>query len=310
MRRITALLVFLVFFTGASHAGEAEIAQCVNLAREIAVGESESFTSSELDAMKYFASCEASQSGSKSSLNIGYGAFSLGGGYDEAEAKQLCKKTREELGISITEYNKSKIFFARALDTIDKCLTAATQNWNVNYQRVQRDAVTIGLSNTGELGGKLRQITIVPESAMKCQGMPSTFPVLVTASDPINLTCARTPENQVVNGVTVESSKEATVILQLGANPLPITLPAYHGSIFDSMNEQVRVMQNAIGKLQADAISLRRDSGTETSLVSGGVQKCPAGQVVVGVQGIDTDGGKFCTSCISQIRIFCRPVVD
>jgi hypothetical protein len=292
------------------YAGEKEIAQCTNLAREIAVGQSESFSSIELNAMKYFAACEASQSANKNSIDIGYSAFSLGGTSDNSEKNQICSKTKEELGINSIQYSKSKIIFTNALRTIDKCLEAANQDWSVNYQRVQRDAVTIGLRHGGDRGGNIQQIAIIPKSSMTCKGMPTKFPLLVTATKPVNLTCIRRPQIQIINGTVIESSKEATIILQLGANPLTITIPAYSGSILDTLKDKIEKMQAELGNLQKDAASLRRESGTESQLISGGVQKCPAGQVVVGIQGIDTDGGRACTSCISEIKIFCRPVVD
>ncbi len=82
------------------YAGDNEIAQCTKLAKEIAVGQSESFSSTELNAMKYFAACEASQSASKNSIDIGYDAFSLGGTSDNSDENKICSKTKEELGIN------------------------------------------------------------------------------------------------------------------------------------------------------------------------------------------------------------------
>jgi hypothetical protein len=34
--------------------------------------------------------------------------------------------------------------------------------------------------------------------------------------------------------------------------------------------------------------------------------RCPEGTYVVGMQGIKTDTGKFCTTCISEIEFVCR----
>ena len=316
MRGQILLAAILGIASYAASAGEKEIAQCVALAREIAVGESESFTSTELDAMKYFATCEASKSGSKSSINIGYGAFSLGGGHDENEANSLCKKTREELGIKNTEYNKSKIFFARAMDTIDKCLTAAAQNWNVNYQRIQRDAVTIGLSNTGERGGDLKQVTIVPDSAMRCEGVPAAFPHLVTATNTVNLTCSRSSERQIVNGIIVESAKDATVILQLGANPWPITLPAYQGSVYDSLANRLKEIETTLYKVSARTLSIGSASDAERQAqprVGGNnngwtaESSCPVGYYVAGFVGQDHDKGGSCYDCMSRFNVICKP---
>jgi len=309
-RTVIVGLVASSLFPAASYATERELAQCTKLAREIAVGESVTYTSSEINAMKYFAACEASNSSSNSTLNIGYGAFSLGGTYDDAKSKQMCTQTLQQLGIDITTYNKTKIIFNRALDTIDKCIAAANHGWNVDYKIFQPNAIALGLSHGGDPGGSLKNISIFPRNSLTCEGIPEKLPVTVTTTQPVNLTCTRTPKEQIVDGVTIESAKDATIILQLGASPLPITLPGYSGSIFNSINEQLRTMQQAVGALQKDADSLRRDSGNETQLISGGAQKCPAGQVVVGIEGLDIDNGRYCTTCISSIKIFCRPIVD
>ncbi|NEO18943.1 MULTISPECIES: hypothetical protein [unclassified Moorena] len=33
---------------------------------------------------------------------------------------------------------------------------------------------------------------------------------------------------------------------------------------------------------------------------------CPEGHYVVGARAIDTDGGRYCVSCISRVKLFCR----
>jgi len=36
--------------------------------------------------------------------------------------------------------------------------------------------------------------------------------------------------------------------------------------------------------------------------------ECPAGQYVAGLVAVDRDGGRYCTTCISGVRLICRDI--
>ena len=62
-------------------------------------------------------------------------------------------------------------------------------------------------------------------------------------------------------------------------------------------------------RLSVYSKSLENWDGEETTVSSNRAKAvCPDGQYVAGIHGIDTDTGKFCTSCISIIDFVCRPL--
>jgi hypothetical protein len=58
------------------------------------------------------------------------------------------------------------------------------------------------------------------------------------------------------------------------------------------------------GNLEVDGN--RWDGEPATVRVGGGAKSCPEGWFVVGMRGVDTDGGDYCGDCISQIEFVCR----
>jgi hypothetical protein len=121
---------------------------CVALANTIASGYSTSFSQRQFDALRYYANCEASDTQSSGGLNIGYAAFSLGAKYDKETSKQYCSKSMDSYNISTVDYNSAKIIFTQALATIDKCLDAAKKGWDIKYEQISPDAVSITISDS------------------------------------------------------------------------------------------------------------------------------------------------------------------
>jgi hypothetical protein len=67
---------------------------CKAIAETVAAGYTTKFTDNEFQALKYYATCEASDKTAGGSLDILYSAFSLGAKYSEAEKKQAQSLTR------------------------------------------------------------------------------------------------------------------------------------------------------------------------------------------------------------------------
>jgi hypothetical protein len=297
-----------------SFQAHSEISQCVDLARIIVGPSYTNITENELTGLNYYALCQSEDMAQESTLEVAYKAFSLTAGFSDQEKQELCSKSLNQLGISQREYRSGSNHFADALPTIEECVNAVNAGWDINYQKIQKNAVGLGISHDSETGGKIHGIDIIPsKEAMSCTGMPSSFPVTVTRSSPIAMTCVRKPRETSMSGVVLESSEAATINLRLASGPVPITLPGYSGSAFDDVEADITVLQEKIQGLNnslGNYSSAKNDwVGNETTRYSKRNKVvCPEGQYLVGLKGVDIDSGGYCTSCISDIEFYCRPL--
>jgi hypothetical protein len=287
--------------------------QCIDLAKSIVARDSVQLTDQQYDALAHYAYCEATSQSDSHSLSIAYKAFSLGGVLGKEERKEFCKKSLTDIGISRSEYQKTTIFFSQALATIDKCLAAAEAGWTVNYQQIQKDAISLGIKHLGETGGVLHGVDVIPKQALDCEGIPEKLPITVTADQPITITCVRTPDIQFVHGREIRSAQDATLNLRFANGPLPLTLRGYSDSIFDQISAEIVAIKESLAETQAQIATysqnLAKWEGDEKQVTSINQKMlCPDGQYVVGIYGEDRDHGKFCTTCISAVRFYCRPL--
>ena len=58
------------------------------------------------------------------------------------------------------------------------------------------------------------------------------------------------------------------------------------------------------GNLEVE--SNKWDGEPQTIRTHTNVATCPEGWYIVGMRGIDTDTGRYCTSCISHVEFICR----
>lgn len=75
-----------------------------------------------------------------------------------------------------------------------------------------------------------------------------------------------------------------------------------------TMPAGIEVSNDQLNKLKGnlEVVSNRWDGSATFKTVHTSIDYCPEGWYVVGMRGIDTDGGNFCTSCISNIEFVCR----
>ena len=75
-----------------------------------------------------------------------------------------------------------------------------------------------------------------------------------------------------------------------------------------TMPAGIEVSNGQLNKLKGNLeVESNRWDGEATSItVHTSIDYCPEGWYVVGMRGIDTDTGKFCTSCIQKIEFECR----
>ncbi|MFQ6238250.1 hypothetical protein [Sinorhizobium meliloti] len=310
---VSAIILCTSFAAHAQDRFDARV--CVELAKAIVAKDVVTLTDKQYTAMNRYAFCEAKSSSSGATLDVAYKAFSLGGTYSDEEKNKLCTTSASDLGFSEFDYRTAIQYFSEALPTIDKCLTAANAGWNVNYQAIQKDAVSLGVSHSAETGGIIHGIDIISSGDFSCSGVPenTAFPFTVLPTKPLTMTCIRKPTKTMVAGVEVTSSNDATVNLRFASGPLPITLKGYSGSVWDKLSLDIQKVQQATttanDRMNAYSQALIRWAGGEAEAQAGtNKATCPEGQYVAGVQGIDTDGGRFCVSCISHVKIFCRPL--
>ena len=323
--RIFSVSLAMVFLSANSANAQVKFDQCVELAKAITVAEDIKISDDNFDALKHYAYCEASTSSKSGSLDVAFKAFNLGGKASSANSNKICKLDRSQVSVSASEYSRVARLFDNTLPTIDKCITAASSGWDINYQKIHKDAIGIGISHNGETGGIVHGVDILKGNGEAfCEGRPGKFPVKVLKSQPITMTCQRIPKVSQVSGVEVTSGESVTVNLRLGSGPVPMVLPGYRGAVYDGMKAEIDALRStlkaSVSKIEKSVSnvdnrldnyrgSLGRWSGGETKRKSQRKKVvCPSGQYIAGIKGIDIDGGKFCKSCISDIEFYCRPL--
>ncbi|MFC2248751.1 hypothetical protein ACETRX_03915 [Labrys portucalensis] len=307
---LSAILVSLAIIPANAQVSDT---MCLNLAKSISVGKVTTVSQGQYKALQYAAYCDEKTGSSKDTLNIAYGALSLGGSMSDEEQKKLCSQSFSKNDISYSDYQSATQLFSDTLSTIDKCIDAARQDWKIEVQQFQKDGVGITLQNFASSGANLYGVDIIPAGGASCDGIPTSFPMKITSTDVVSMTCYRKPTTQIVGNIQVISTADVTINLRLANKPFPITLFGYTSSILDQINSQISGLKDEITSIKnrEDNYSRALDgwAGSVSHKISANnYQECPAGQYVFAVQGQDTDGGRYCADCISLVHIFCRPL--
>lgn len=286
---------------------------CVALAKVIVAPIAVTLTERQTNAMRRYARCEASASASQDAIDVAYEAFTLGWSQSDENQHNSCEQSDTDFGYDETDYRQAAQYFFQSLPTIEKCLIAADDGWQFNYQPIPRDAISLGLSHTGETGGVIHGIDLLSSGTFTCVGLPETFPVTVLPTSPITMTCQREPTVTRLSGVEMTTSQDATVNFRLGSGPLPLTLPGYSSSVLDQINASVSAVENRVSDIDERMArygeALGRWAGDVTPRKAGRSKAdCPDGQYVAGIQGIDEDNGRVCAECLTHVQVFCRPL--
>ncbi len=310
MRSILLFMLAAAFVPSVGQAQGVTSEMCLKLAGAIATGETIDFSNQQFDALKKYAYCGSAAENNSEGLNIGYKAFSLDFSREKARQENVCENLYKSLNYSETDYRKAKQVFDRSLDTIDKCLVLANQQWDVKFTPFSKDAFAVGISHHGGNGDYLKRASIYPQNSLICQGIPSGEE-RVTTTETVNIECERIPTKQMVGGVEVVTASDATLSLFLGSTPLPLTLPGYGGSPFDQIHKRLDDLSASQSELKAAYDAKIAEFATATGPTmqkrsNNNWEECPPGYYVEAIRGRDVDGGKFCTSCISQIEFRCK----
>ncbi len=274
---------------------------CQGLAQTIAVSYTSSFSNKQFKAMQYYAACEASQSTDKNAFNIGYAAFNLGFSMDDAQKKQFCSRTYSDNDIESTDYSFAKNIFQQALSTINQCLQLAGRQWIIDMRPVGKDVVSVNISNLSGGGDNLLGIDVLPDSnSLNCTDKPHSFPVRITSTEVVTMTCSRKPTVQVVDGVAYTSAPEATLILRIPEGSFPITLAGYTTSALDKIRQDIEATKAEIDALKKRLSGLANWS---TNTHTGG-QTCPSGMYMTGMSQPIINNAGF----IGQGTATCRPL--
>lgn len=296
-------------------------ADCVQIATAIAAGDSISFSSMDTEALRYYATCEASSRSGKTGFNIVSKAFSLDGSFDEQKTKEYCSKQRETYSISSAVYTKNKVVFDRALTTVEACLKA-TQNrgWNIVYTPLHKNSVSITLFNTAAKGGDLINIDLLPPNVISCRDMPRSFPQTVGPS-PVSILCTRPEETQYISGIAYYSAQDVTINLRLDDSQIPIRLAGYTDSALNAALSDIKRLDNGLSDTRTllDAIDKRVSflgggAATPRGGVGGAgkgifwdVAACPPGEYVAGVGFWGASGQSSCNGCFHGAQVVCKP---
>ncbi|HSE37312.1 MAG TPA: hypothetical protein VLG74_08425 [Blastocatellia bacterium] len=284
---------------------------CLKLANTIAAGYSTSFSDRQFNALRYYATCNASASASSTGVNIGYAAFSLGVKLDDAQAKAYCGKAIDAYDIQATEYNSVKIVFNQALATIDKCLEAANRGWNIKYEQVAPDSVSLNISHGGASGGRLLGIDIIPATALQCSPALPSSEVTVTATTPFATTCSRTPTTNIVDGIQLTSAADAVLNLRLADGPMPIRMAGYSSTVLQRLEQKIEAVRSEmIANFKVKLVDRQKDREYQqpefwnSQATTHPSFTCPEKNVLVGIE-LDMLGMSNVRSP-TRIKYICR----
>jgi hypothetical protein len=122
------------------------------------------------------------------------------------------------------------------------------------------------------------------------------------------MTCVRTPDDQIVSGISVESAPDVTLSLRLAGKPFPITLPGYNASILDDINAKISSAQKDLfGKIDTAIANLTSELKQGGAQGPGNGLNCPSGQYVSGISAA-SEGG-LAHGAIYALSVACRAVV-
>ncbi len=300
----------------------ADIAACVALAGEIATGQTIHYSDGELEALKYYSTCEATSDADSFGLDVDVvGIVKVGVNLSEDERRQFCATSQDAVHISDIDYVKAKTLFRDALATIDKCIDASDRGWRVEYSQIHQDAVSLDISNTFTEGARLNGIDIIPADVMTCSGLPAELPTLVTTTQYVSMTCIRTPTTGMFEGLSVTAAPDVTVNLRLAGGPFPIRLPGYQSSVLDKIRSeiaQVGAQSEARVSALRNALATRSGSATMVEVKDKDVfpgqitlprysNTCPEGQYVAGLE-MYAGRHRDCTGCMIAANLICKPL--
>jgi hypothetical protein len=229
----------------------------VAIAKVIARNETSEFTAMQYSALKYAALCQMHQTTKSASLDVAYQAFSLGGSMNNNERSALCSKSFEQNGIDYANLNYSSTIFDASLGTIDKCIGAAERGWKITYDQVHKDAVSLSVANLATGGSQLLGIDMLPAGSMSCDGSPTRFPIVVTSTNALAMTCTRVVTSTVVDGVAVNSAPDVTLNLRLAEGPFPIRMKGYNSSVLEQIKQNIAKISSDVAALSRTIANLK-----------------------------------------------------
>jgi len=298
--RLTFVSAFaLCLDLSAAHAQPVTGQTCVDLATTVAAGLTTSLSTNELNAMRHYANCSASQTTTGATLDIAYQSFGLGAKYDNARKNAECTKEDSALSYNSTEYRNAKVVFDQGLATVNLCLEKAARSWSIVARQTGPDIVSFSVSNLSPSGADLVGIDILPANSMTCTGMPVSFPAKLTSTNYVSMTCSREAQTQMIDNVAVKTAPDATLILRLADGPFPVVLKGYTTSPFD-------LMRKDLAALRADVTQIQKSIYEGGEVITEAPVACPAGSYVVQVIDHTVAGGAHGYTESTTVR--CKPL--
>lgn len=287
MRILVALVAILIVHPFSLWAQGLSGQTCIDLASTVASGLTTNLSLREMNALRHYANCNSSQSTGSAGLNVAYESFGLGARYDETRKKSECTKDDRTLGFTSVDLRNAKVVFEQGLATVNLCLEKAARSWSIVARQTSPDSVSFSLSNLSSSGADLAGIDIIPEGALKCVGAPQTFPLRVTSTNYVSMTCQREVVRNAVEGITISTAQDVTLVLRLADGPFPISLKGYSTSPFDALRREVATLRSDLDayiKQTNDVLY----GGSEVPIENG---TCPPGTYASGVRSHSVSGG-------------------
>jgi hypothetical protein len=304
-RATLCMSLSLASAVGASNAtAQVAATDCAAIADTVAAGYSTYLSENRLEALRYYANCEAQESAQSGALDVVYKAFSLGARYDQSKKQSSCTKDQSQLKTHASEYARVKQVFRDGVEVVSQCLQLAGRSWNIKY-KLYKDAVSFNVANLSPNGSQLRGIDIISTEGLSCKDAPATYPVTIKAEG-LSVLCTRTPKTQTVGGNTFSEAADAEINLRLADGPFAIRLPGYASSSLDAVYAEIETVRKEL-RGSFSALKTSQHSPLPTAGGNAATALCPVGTYMVGARVKSDPGG--CCGQISAMFPICRSIL-
>lgn len=316
----------------------ASASECSEIAKQLALDTTKSSDSIQVNSVNQARFCQAQYSkatqAQKAEIEAAYGLISGGSNNSSSnideEQKSICKDN-----YGFYWYNQISSLDAKRVSEAGASLVKACfdqKSFRVTDVSFNEAALTAVFSYGGPGSIKIGEARVVPNAIATCTATleGESFSSLknltgrkINSGSTSTISCQRMPEIiSEPNGIKREHYRGGLITYSTvgGSAEIPLvdySIPSIGESVAEKLTQRLTAVEQKTANLITALAASNPEKPTEFSQIGVGNTLntnpnsdlvCPAGQYVVGIRAIKTDGGRYCASCIGGVKIICRPL--